>query len=528
MLAFIRSRLGRRPEGASQARTAELRGERPLYADLDQNIRVLKQELGNPADLAVKEFLLGGRRNLRGAVLCLDTLADETLVNDILLTPLMIWARQELGGRTARGKLIGAVRHSLATAKKVKDISCLDMLVTHILRGDTVFLADGVQTGLVIETKGWPARAVAEPSTEVTTRGPHLGFNETIKDNLGLVRLRFKTPGLMVERLFIGDRSKTDVRILYHKDLAPPQLVAEVRRRLRAIETDVVLDSGVIQNLISDHRLSLFLTTRSSERPDSVVADLNDGRVAVLVDGTPFVITMPNDIYSFFASPEDNYIGYPVATLLRLMRFQGFFISTFATPFYIAMVGFHQELIPLPLLLNIASTQGGVPFPLAVTAVLAEIVVEVLREAGVRLPKQFGPAVSIVGALVLGQAAIQAGFISPGLVIVVTTATIASFAVPRSEAVISFRLLRFPFLLLGTVLGFYGLALGMVAVTYHVAAMKSFGVPFLSMYAPGRVSELGEKPVLLPEALRRPVRPAAYRDRTHRGPLPAPKDPNQP
>ncbi len=513
----------KRTTSSEQGRKTQ--GGKPLSKDLHRNIRMVRDMFYESSDLRIKEVPLGGRKAPQLAVLHLAPLTDVDIVHRDIINPIMVWARPGLLGGFRHRDLVEEIKRRVLTAQTVKTVETDTECSDHLLEGNTIIFIAGHASAISVESRGWPGRGIQEPSVEVTTRGPRLAFTETIKDNVALMRRRIKDPALTIEQLHVGDKSKTDVRLCYLRTIAPKRLVDEMRRRLNAVQTDMILDSGQLENLIRDHPLSLFTTMRSTERPDSVASSVSEGRIALLLDGTPFALVAPSDFLTLFASPEDEYVGFPAASVLRLIRITGFLISVAITPLYVAMTTFHQELIPLPLLLNIAATQTGVPFPIIVSALIAEVVIEVLREAGVRLPQQFGPAVSIVGALVLGQAAVQAGFVPPGLVIVVTTAAIASFTVPRTEVIISFRLLRVALLLLSSVLGFMGLVIGFVIVVYHLASLKSLGVPYLSLFTPGRVSELGEQVVTMPARASRPVRPGAAQDRRRRGPPPELIDP---
>lgn len=514
---------GRRRTGREEGRRSP--GGRPLSRDLRSNLQMVRDRFYKSSDLRVREVPLGGRRAPQLAVVHLAPLTDVDVVHRDIINPLVVWARPQMIGGLRQRDLVEEIRRRVLTAESVKTVGTDTEVCDQLLEGNTVVLVNGHSTAILVESRGWPSRGVQEPSVEVTTRGPRLSFTENVKDNIALVRRRLKSPALTIEQLYVGAKSKTDVRLCYLRDIAPTRLVDEFRRRLDSIETDMVLDGGQIENLIRDHPLSLFTTMRASERPDTVASDLNEGRIALLVDGTPFALVAPNEFMTLFSSPEDQYVGFLTASVLRLIRILGFGLSVSLTPLYVALVTFHQELVPLPLLLNIAATQTGVPFPIAVSAFASEVIIEVLREAGVRLPKQFGPAVSIVGGLVLGQAAVQAGFIPPGLVIVITTAAIASFAVPRTEVIVSFRLTRVLLLLFASVLGFMGLVIGSVLVVYHLASLKSLGTPYLSLYTPGRVSEIGEQLVAMPQRASRIVRPGAIRDRRRRGPPPVLTDP---
>ena len=486
--------------------------------------KAIKEDLHDPPDLVVKEFLVGAR--WQAAIVYLSSLSDDEVGERAIIQSLMLWTELVPSKRKAiQGKELQYISSQLLPAHETLFIDTHEEMLKHVLMGDTLLLLDGHETVLVIKTQSWPSPGIGEVKNEITIRGPRMGLSETISASLGMLRAQLKTSQLVCEPLVIGRKSQTDVYLVYVEGIAPGEIVDEVRTRLEAIDTSIVLSSGTIESLIRDHPFCLFSMIRVTERPDSVVAELDEGRVAVLVDGTPYALTMPTDFHSLFASPEDYYSNFPISVFLKLFRMFGFALSLLLTPTYVALNMYHQELIPLPLLLNIASTLRGIPFPIAVNALGAELIVEVLRESGIRLPKQYGPAVSIVGGLVLGTVAVEAGFVPPGIVIVVTLATIASFAIPRAESAILLRLLRFGFLGAAAALGLYGIGLGLVLLLYYVANLKSLGIPFLTLYTPGRVSELGEKVARPPERLTRPVRPGADRDRKRRGTPPRLKDP---
>ncbi|MDP2858691.1 MAG: spore germination protein [Bacillota bacterium] len=485
----------------------------------------MRERLHDSSDLLIHEFLLGGRPDWKVAVVYLESLADEAAVKAAVTEPLLLWARPDFVKDLSRASLLDQAHSRLILAQDIKRLETMGDVLDKVLKGHAVLLVDGVEAALAVETKGWPSRAIEKPSSEIGVMGPQVAFTETIKINVALVRLQLNTSDLVIEPMTVGRKSRTDVRLLYVDGVAPGEIVDEVRRRLQSIDTDVILDMGMIRNLIRDDPFSPFAMDRLTERPDSVAAELNKGRVAVLSNNSPFALIMPTNFSMVFDTAEDQYMNPLTSSAMRIIRMFAYALSLFASPVYVAIVTFHYELVPLPLLLNIATTQEGVPLPLGLTAVITELIMEVVREAGVRLPQQFGSAVSIVGALVLGQAAIQAGFVPPGLVIVVTMATIASFAVPRAEKAISYRLLRFPLLLLASTVGFYGVAFGALMMIYQFSSLKSVGVPYFTLYTPGEVHRLATKVVAVPPQLSPATRPLGSHDRVRRGRLPKPRDP---
>jgi spore germination protein KA len=296
----------------------------------------------------------------------------------------------------------------------------------------------------------------------------------------------------------IGSVSKTDVSIVYIKGIAKDEIVKEIRSRLDRIEIDSILESGYIEQLIEDQSMTTFPTLYHTERPDMVAGNLLEGRVAIVVNGTPFVLLAPTVFIQFFQSVEDYYGRADIATALRFLRILIFFISIIGPASYIAGTTFHQEMIPTQLLIAIAAQRETVPFPAFIEALIMEVAFEILREAGVRMPRAVGSAISIVGALVIGQAAVQAGIVSPAMVIVVAITAIANFATPAFAIAISARLLRFIFMVAAATFGFYGIMLGILLLAVHLTSIRSFGVPYLAPMAPLIPANLGDTIVRLP------------------------------
>jgi spore germination protein KA len=357
-------------------------------------------------------------------------------------------------------------------------------LLHAILDGGTALLVEGAGTGLAVYLPQSEGRAVQEPAAEPVIRGPREGFTEHLSDNTAMLRRRLRSPQLRIESLRIGRSSWTAVVMIYLRDVADPGVVAEVRRRLEDVEIDSLEDSSYLEELIEDDPYSLFPTILNTERPDAVAASLSEGRVAILTDNSPSALIVPVSLWSFLQASEDHYQRYPIATFLRLLRLGLAAVSLLGPAIWVAVLSYHQEMLPSALLLTVAATREGIPFPAIVEALLMEIFFEALREAGVRLPRPIGQAVSIVGALVIGQAAVQAGIVSAPKVIVVAATGIASFTIPRFTLGIALRLLRFGMMLLAGTLGLFGLMLGLIMLLYHLCALRSFGVPYLSPVAP--------------------------------------------
>lgn len=332
-----------------------------------------------------------------------------------------------------------------------------------------------------------------------------------MNENTAILRRRLKDPHLTFESLFLGRRARKEVIICYLRGVTNPDLVNEVRRRLQKIDIDDPIESGYVENYIQDNPYSPFPQVQNTERPDRVEGALLEGRVAILIDGTPFSLIVPVTFPMLMQSPEDYYDRWIPASLIRMLRTLALFFALFLPALYVALVSYHQGLIPTKLAISIAGTREGVPFPTIVEAMFMEITIELLREAGLRLPKPVGQAVGIVGGLVIGQSAVEAGIVSPIMVIVVALTAISSFAFPQYPAAIAIRLLRFGMMLAASIFGLYGIILVFVLITSHVVRLKSFGINYAAPYVPNRVYTWKDLFLRLPLQTLLKFRPAMFK-----------------
>lgn len=353
---------------------------------------------------------------------------------------------------------------------------CIDS----ISNGNPILLFDGFDEAFSLGLVKFEKRSIEEPEAETSIRGPREGFTESIGINTSLIRRIIKDPSLKIKNINIGKYTNTKVSIFYIKGLVDNTLIEEIENRLNRIDIDGVLESGYIEQFIEDNPYSPFPQLLYTERPDVVSANLLEGRAALMIEGTPFSLIAPVSFFSLFQSQEDYYERFWIGTFIRILRFLFLIVSLFLPSVYVAITTYHQEMVPTDLLLSIASSKEGVPFPALVEAIMMEIAFEALREAGIRLPKQVGSAVSIVGALVIGQAAVQAGIVSAPMIIVVSITGIASFMIPRYSIGLAIRLLRFPIIILAGSLGLIGVMLAFILLIIHLSTLRSFGVPYLS------------------------------------------------
>lgn len=357
-------------------------------------------------------------------------------------------------------------------------------VVEGILNSSVAVFVDGISEAHLFNIKGGIRRPVQEPETESVIRGPREGFTETLRINTALLRFKIKTPNLKMYSMVLGTDTKTDVVVSYMEGLADPKVIEDLKQRLKDIKIDGVLESGYIEELIEDHPYSPFPQMMYTERPDSVAAQLLEGRCAVFMDGTPFVLIVPVTFFQLMQATEDYYERFFITNFIRWIRYIFLFIALFLPALYIAVTTYHQDMLPTTLVLSIAAAREAIPFPALVEAMMMEISFEALREAGIRLPKTVGQAVSILGALVIGQAAVQAGIVSAPMVIIVSMTGIASFTIPHFNLAITIRLLRFPLMLLAGVLGLFGIILGITWILVHVTQLTSLGVPYMSGISP--------------------------------------------
>ncbi|WP_082798549.1 spore germination protein [Caldibacillus debilis] len=497
-----------------------------LDKSLAANIQMIKETTGNSDDIIIRVLDVGNGSEspCKAAVVMTDGLIDDQTVGDFIIESLLNGKNFE---KVSKENLLSVLQEKILTVTNVKVIKEWNELFYSILSGGTVILVDGTDTALAAGTRGGKTREVSDPNTQVSIRGPRDSFTESVRVNTALIRRRICNPYLWLESMKIGKVTETNVGIMYIKGIANEEIVEEVKTRLRRIDTDSVLDSGVIEQFIEDETFSVFPTVYHSERPDTVAANLLEGRVAILIDGSPFVLTVPALFVEFFQSADDYYTRFDISNAIRLLRILVFFVSMIAPATYIALTNFHQEMVPTQLIVTIADQREAIPFPAIVEAVLMELTIEILREAGLRLPKTIGQAVSIVGALVIGQSAVQAGLVSPMMVIVVAITGIASFATPSYSIAISVRLIRFALMIFSSIIGIYGIIIGLMIVTIHLCSLRSFGVPYMSPFAPFILKNMGDTVVRMP-AWKKDIRPKMISqkniNRTGKDQRPSPSD----
>ncbi|MDF2717225.1 MAG: hypothetical protein K0R28_4150 [Paenibacillus sp.] len=471
------ARNGKQNDEAAQAPSHDV----PLAVELHRNAEILQSLYANCSDVVFRPFRIAD--TIDAMIIYIEGLTNIQELGSGVLTPLMDGSGAVL--KDTRQWVTGNI-----SVSKMSEANTIGDCIESISAGEPVLLYEGDSRGITFGLGKWEKRALDEPTAEVVVRGPREGFSESIGINISQLRRIIKSPALKVEAMKIGDYTRTKVVISYIEGIADQTLIDEVKNRLQRIKIDGILESGYIEEMIEDNSFSPFPQILSTERPDVTCANLLEGRVAILVEGTPFTLVAPTTFFSLMQSAEDYYQRFLIATAIRWLRYLFLGVSLLLPSLYVAILTFHQEMVPTALLLSMAAAREAVPFPALVEVLLMEVTFEALREAGIRLPKQVGAAVSIVGALVIGQAAVQAGLVSAPMVIVVAITGISSFMIPRYVAGIAMRMLRFPIIFLAGFLGLLGVMIGIITIVVHMCTLRSFGTPYLTPLAPMKGNEL--------------------------------------
>ncbi|MGD6943332.1 spore germination protein [Cytobacillus gottheilii] len=445
---------------------------------IEDQVELLKKQMHNTSDLTLEDMYVG---SIKSKLCFIDSICDSTFIYEKIQQPLSLNGaineeKLQLNSQQELTQLFSSAK--LYFSKDLKDMG------KKLIEGYALLLISELDILCFIEVKGSEKRTISEPTTQTIIRGPKDGFVEDIQTNISLIRSRIKNQNLCFRKYTIGDDTGTSVIVAYLGNIVNDKILKEITQRIEDIKTFAIFESANIEEMIADKTFTPFPLVYNSERPDSVTAHILSGKVAILVDGTPFAITAPATFNDFFSISEDYYQPFFMATFLRIIRYFSFVISLLLPSLYVAIITFHHEMIPTALITKIFSQREGIPFPAVIEALVMELTFEILREAGIRMPRAVGQTVSIVGGLVIGQSAVEAGIVSNFMVIIVALTAIASFVSPVYNLAISTRLLRFIFIILGGTIGFYGIILGLIFMVAHMNSLRSFGVSYLTPVTP--------------------------------------------
>lgn len=456
----------------------------PLYPDLSMNIQVLQQMFHHAPDLVIRHFEFAGK-GTKAALVFVDGLTDKNSISNNVLSAMMQSSFDPKKGLPT-------------TVGDVEDVHSWKSVENALFAGDSALFIQGETKAFLLDTKGWPQRAIEDPKLETSLKGAHQGFVETGSQNVAMLRRYIPNRELIIKELTVGVRGKSKVFIVYLGDVASEEVLQELEDRIKQIQMDVIINTGELSELIEDNPYSPFPQFILTERPDATASHILQGRFAVIVDRSPSVLIAPVTVMSFLQSVDDYSTRWLAASLIRLLRFFAFMITLFLPSTYVAIISYNYEVIPLKLFLSIAESRVVVPFPPIIEALLMEVTIEMMREAGVRLPAPIGQTVGIVGGIVIGQAAVQAGIVSNIMVIVVSATAIGSFIIPSYDMGTAIRMLRFPMMLLAVMFGSTGIMIGAMTLIAHLISLESLGTPYASPLAPFRFADMKDSFIRFP------------------------------
>lgn len=475
-----------------------------LSNDIEKNLEYLKEQFKDCDDLIYRRLEVGGEKRIKLAFVLIDGLTSKNDLSDFAIENLI--AKGELDDfelEDYRNTFLDFITKEGIASAEIKEESDFEKILNLIMSGETLFLIDGIETAIIIGSRGWVMRGINESVTEAIIRGPRDGFTETLRVNTTLVRRRIKDTKFKIKMTKVGRRSQTDVAIMYIEDIVDDKLLNEVKKRISHIDIDAVVDSSILEHLIEDNYLSPFPQIENSERPDSVASSLYEGRVALIVDNSPFALIIPATLGTLLQSSEDHYNRWVETSAVRLIRIIAVLVSFLAPALYIAITAYHPGLLPTKLVYYVGASRINVPFPAVVEASLMEITMELIRQAGTRISGPIGSTIGIVGGLIIGQAAVEAGIVSNLMIIIVAITTIATFAIPSYELASALRLCKFGFIVLSGILGLYGIMLGIILLGSHLVILNSFGIPLSSPYSGLGIEEGDIKDTLVKAPIQR-------------------------
>lgn len=451
--------------------------------------------VGQSDDFRIREFRLGGPTGPRLMLFYVEGMVDAAALDEQVIKPLM---QQGQAAAAAGPDAARIIEESVSSRANVKRTRRFDSAIEAMLDADALLYIEGCPDFLMIDATGFPSRSVGKPETEHSVRGSREGFNELLGTNLCLLRRRVKHTELRIKVLRVGRRSRTRVAVCFIEGVTNPAVVQEVRRRLEAISVDGLQGTQMLEEFLTDHPFSPFPLIRSTERPDEAARQLLGGKVVIMVDNVPFCLSVPSTLMDFYQTMDDYNFSPWGASTVRIMRFLGWLLALFLPSVYIAVIAVNPEMMPGELAITIAGAREGLPFPPIVEVVVIEILIELIREAALRLPQPLGTTIGVVGGIVVGEAIVQAGLISPMMIIFAATNMLASFTTPTLDIGFTWRILKWVLIVLANAFGLVGVVVGWVAILGHMAALSSFGVPYLSPLSPMRLPDLGDTIVRLP------------------------------
>ncbi|MBV4419192.1 spore germination protein [Clostridium tyrobutyricum] len=460
-----------------------------IPSGLEKNIDMIQKLFHFPQnkDINIKRIRIADKYN--GIIVYLRGMTDLKIIDQYMIKPLLEYKindkKNENNDKEVTQKQeIDFIQDQIIEISRTQKYEHIKDITNEILDGNTAMYIDGSDYYLLCYTKGFKKRALGKPQIEGSIKGSQEGFNEDLDTNVSLIRKIIKNKDLVTEKLRIGNSNNNDCAVMYMDGIVNPAIVDEVKRRINSIDTDFINGSGMLEQYIQDDSWSVIPTLLSTERPDRTANYIMDGKVAIITFGTPYAIIVPITFFLLFHTAEDNSLKWQHTLILRITRMFGLLVAIMLPGIYISLANYHQEMIPTSLLIAIATARENVPFPTIVEIIFMEIAFDLIREAGIRIPGIIGNTIGIVGGLIIGQAAVQASIISPVLIIIIGFTSLGNYSIPDFNLGYGTRIFRLLFIMLGALLGFLGISIGIILMIMILSNLKSFGVPFFSIISP--------------------------------------------
>jgi spore germination protein KA len=447
-----------------------------IGTNLQQNIEEITKALGDQSQIVIRNICIGRINPIDSVVLFLNGLVKKESIEDNVLRPLMLNINEELQTEGICDYLIK--RYIFISNSTIENN--VEDIVSMIKRGKSAVIISGIPEVILLDTEGGQFRNITEPQNETVIRGNREGFVENVSTNISLLKRLLKDTNLVVENLTVGRRSQTDISLLYIKDIADGDVINNVRKKISDIDVDIVMSTGALGQFMEDYTFTIFPQSRGTEKPDVVVENLVEGKIAVILSGTPYVMLVPCTFLDFFQTAEDYTQRTLIANFIRILRYIAIFIVITMTPIYLTLIKFNAELIPIKFITPIIQSRIGIALTPFLEVMVIEIIVEFLREGGLRLPSKIGQTISVVGGIIIGDTAVESKMVSPTTLFVVGVTVVAAFLIPNYDMSFSIRLIRFPMLLLANFLGIFGIGIGWYFIIITLCSIDSFGVPYLS------------------------------------------------
>lgn len=455
-----------------------------ISKNLADNIDTINALFADSADAIKRKITVGNINKVDIYFIYIDNMINKDLLEQATIRNLFT----ALLDMPASGQFEYIKERGLNTVD-LSEVITMNEVIEDVLSGDTLILVDGSDKALKVSVRGMPSRGVPTSENEVAIRGSKESFSEAFYINRVLLRRRIKDTNLKIKQFKVGIRTHTDVAVCYLEDVAKPEIVAEIEKRLKEFVVDGIFDVGMLEQLTERNVYSPFPEFQTTERPDKAASAILEGRVCVLVDNSPLSLLLPTTLNSFFQASDDSYSRWEVATFIRILRYFSALLSITLPGLYIAVINYNAEVLTSAMALSFAAARDGVPFSVLFEVIMMEIAFQMLLEAGIRLPSPMGSTLGIVGGLIIGDAAVNANLVSPIVVIVIALTAISAFTVPNEPFVSAFRIIRYIIIILSAFLGLYGFILGIMILLIHLGGLKSFGMPYMVPFAASGINE---------------------------------------